>query len=548
MPGGGFWGTAREEEWHRRKDREYAREQQIRNQETANRQALIEQHDDEMQAKDHVLNLTKRMLVVCRRQSPAKVTGSSIEEEEHVQTVVKCEHVKDDDAKMPANKKPRVAINQESEVPHSNQEAGEPLQVQVPDTATSSSTSDPTVSVAIQENLLALSYAMFDTLYETNSFQPKPFCEYLIGVGQRIMAEQIALAAVEKSRGRASDVRYVLFELVPNSADPNVLVNQVTTELEKRSNPSDMRSTGRDEGKQVLAEWHALRGNTDAAFQAASTVHDEKDRLQKCIPLLEGKAERKEQLRKACRRFCNERVIGVFSDEEWPDFLMSIDLPAVGDFCYHWQPDIMDYLDYAANQLSHQAGKLVAEKVLEELVRTKFPKRSSTLPGPSRVRQDSDVRASIIESRRDGYKIDMRSLSDIGKEIHSNSRVTALLKTLAVDPNEILVKILSQAIEGFANNDCPINHRDLIVTYKCSRCRDAMGDGTELLALLLALRQHELTKTDPRFLALGLLGTNPATALQRRGFSQHAVDALLSDMTADKLMRQVAMPNAATSK
>jgi hypothetical protein len=69
MWGGGFWGTAREEQWHRRKEKEAQREEVIRSQEEAQRRSLQAYHTEQVQSKENVLELTRRMLSVARNES-----------------------------------------------------------------------------------------------------------------------------------------------------------------------------------------------------------------------------------------------------------------------------------------------------------------------------------------------------------------------------------------------------------------------------------------------------------------------------------------------
>jgi hypothetical protein len=59
---GGFWGTAREDAWHRRKLRYYEREDQKRMEEKRRLDNVAAHHQKEMNQKDRILDLTKRML------------------------------------------------------------------------------------------------------------------------------------------------------------------------------------------------------------------------------------------------------------------------------------------------------------------------------------------------------------------------------------------------------------------------------------------------------------------------------------------------------
>ena len=65
-------------------------------------------------------------------------------------------------------------------------------------------------------------------------------------MGERGLAEEIALAAVEKSMGEKSDVTYLLHELMLHANDQESLTNRVTELLE--------RDNTNVEGKQELID------------------------------------------------------------------------------------------------------------------------------------------------------------------------------------------------------------------------------------------------------------------------------------------------------
>jgi hypothetical protein len=207
----------------------------------------------------------------------------------------------------------------------------------------------------VKENLLGLSYAMFDTLYGTKAFDPLPFCQFLVKCGEHALAEEIALAAVEKSCGEARAVHFVLYDLVPNSVLPDDLVQRLTDSL--------IQSI--EEGKQVLIAWQRENGNTEAAFKAALRISDRSERFRAAVPLLEDKPERRKLLKETCPTLCGPNVIGVFSDTDWPQFLLSVKIVDIS-FGRHYNafaPGV--YIDYAANKMKVEDGKIVAVKVLK---------------------------------------------------------------------------------------------------------------------------------------------------------------------------------------
>ena len=182
-----FWGTPRQEQWQRRKEKEYERERQIRREEQNVQSNIQQRHEDGLKAKDNVLRLTQNLLSVSRGREVAAADGNT--------SIIERDNSNN-------NNRKRARINppmEEEEEDHRK----------------------------IQDNLLCLSYAMYDTLFGTKHFNPKSFCDFLIQSGARSVAEEVALAAIEKTNGSAATVRYVLEQLVPKSQDHENLVSLV---------------------------------------------------------------------------------------------------------------------------------------------------------------------------------------------------------------------------------------------------------------------------------------------------------------------------------
>ena len=60
----GFWGTHREKAWHKRKDREYQRKAEVRQDEGKNLERASAQHKADINDKEHVLKVSRRLLKV----------------------------------------------------------------------------------------------------------------------------------------------------------------------------------------------------------------------------------------------------------------------------------------------------------------------------------------------------------------------------------------------------------------------------------------------------------------------------------------------------
>jgi hypothetical protein len=517
MWGGGFWGTPREEEWRRKKERDQAREEQIRYQEQRHCISLQQRHEEKIKSKDNVLDLTRRILSVARAEEERKRVNTAVDE--------------DDDRKPSvAAKRPRVAIKEENPVPDfasSNAEMNNPVE----------DSSKPKILDSIRENLLGLSYAMFDSLFATNSFQAKPFCTFLLKSGERSLAEQIAVAAVEKSFGDETSVRFILQELVPNSQEPEELVKWLTQILERRDTE--------EVGKKVLLEWQVQHGNTEAAFKAALQIKDEMERVKQALPLLEDRVERGQQLKQACKRVCGEDIIGVFSDTDWPVFLASVEIPKSRSLhsSFYSAPKLSVYIDYAAKKMNRTDGMNVAIQVLERNLRNKFDVQEAglsgaSLPGPSAVKTIGCVCENLEMARQKALDLASQSLSDIQTELCMVSEVQNGLETLGIDILDVLVNVVKSKLGCLPQeNECKIRHRDGVIAYKCPKCRDAMYAVVLYLGLVLSIRQHDLTKGDHRFLAIGYEG-NILTSF-RKGYNIHpdAVSALMGDNKPEDFAR-----------
>jgi hypothetical protein len=240
MWGGGFWGTQREEHWRRRKEREeeatlhqelhakdnvlpllthhnimlsVARQEQIGGDDTMRtinskkRNTRAAMRSDENQLGP---GKKKRRLVTVKKEEE-----SAVKKEENEGGLGKNEYEPEDSRKPPAT------VKKEEEDETEEKEDGGKLEVvqesrDVKSITPNSSSAQQEAACAIQENLLALSYAMFDTLFGTKNFDPKPFCYFLIRSGERALAEEIALAALELPCGSiVSQVSFVLDELLP---------------------------------------------------------------------------------------------------------------------------------------------------------------------------------------------------------------------------------------------------------------------------------------------------------------------------------------------
>jgi len=521
MWGGGFWGTDREEQWRRRKAKEYKRESQIRGEEDDVRGRLIEQHQEDLQSKDNVLHLTRQMLSVSRsrEESACHNTGDDDDDDDD-------DDDNDEARKMPAAKRPRVnddAVGSELGVTTTTDK-----QTQNAASIKTERKADP-----IQENLLCLSYAMFDSLFGTDSFNPKSFCGFLLTSGARSLAEEIGLAAIENSNGKPCNVSYVLDNLVPGAADPGDLVARVKVLLEHRE--------ASDAGRAVLLDWQIQHGDTEAAFQSALKITDQTTLVKRCLPLLEGKEERRRRLKEASPRLCSDFVTSPFADSEWPDFLASVDLPNVHRYEYReWQPSLKIYLKYAATSMLPSAGTRVGSHAVANCVRSAsnrlhYSNDRDSFGGISSVRSEDLARASIISKRKEATKEMDKALMDVHNMMVLDEEVKGYLQKLFIVPLDILAQEIDK-VSKIPQSGCNVGHRTLFIAYKCSKCREGFGKATKMLGTLVGARQHDTTRDNARFTAIGLDG-DPGSVLKKLGYHPAAVDAMLFEVDTATLKK-----------
>ena len=204
---------------------------------------------------------------------------------------------------------------------------------------------------SVRENLLALSYAMFDILYGIESFDPRLLVSFLVRQGETSLAEEIGLAALEKISGDPNIVRLILDDLLPQSSDAEELARSVEKKL---SSSNSMKN----EGKSALVKWQASRGNNKAAFEAALLLENKFERFNKALPL-ETTEDCKRKLKESCCTVLTYRVIGGFEGDDWYDFVISH--PATRNYIRNgWDISLGAYINHAATSMETEKGTNVA--------------------------------------------------------------------------------------------------------------------------------------------------------------------------------------------
>jgi hypothetical protein len=460
---------------------------------------MVQRHQEQLFQKDQVFHLTRRMLQVARSKgaSSSEQDGDNSHHEDNHRKRARVEVKTEDDRQVEED---REVGSSEPAAVVSSAEAREEGMDQGENVRDESPAKNP-----VQENLLALSYAMFDTLFGTESFDPRNFCNFLIRTGERQLAEEIALAALEKSGGAPKTVEYLLHELVVQSKDPELLVKR-TKEY--------VLGLYHCEGKGVLSKWQESQGDSYGAFETAVSLPDVVDCLRAAIPLATT-VERREKLKQSCKGLINP-AIAPYKDEEWPGFVMhALDMEppektGYGDNYFTWMPSLKVNFGFAAS-IGHERGREVIAKSLETALYKHFTAVSSNLDlGPSST---SDPRQSVLGKKTDRQKELADALNSVETKVLAKGELMQILQDYHVDPLQHLAKIIGDqlGIGMLVRNDCPtVRHRDFKAAFKCTKCRAAFYTSASKLGYLLAIRKHITTRDSPFFAAIGLDFPNAA--------------------------------------
>jgi hypothetical protein len=570
----GFWGTHREDAWHRRKAKEYERESAIRREGEQSVVRVNALHNAQLEQQQGILHIARGLIrdarhdAACAKmknnnaaQTTKRCASSSMinvaslnndadddddgqEKEGYDDTKIKRLKMDDEEAVVVAEEvvsdmhsarqlpdavlsssaglngqgvvklpEPDVPMDYSSHVvadntklpPDSIQSAPPPAIV--PDAAAASSSSstllinmnEKQAEESVRENLLALSYAMFDTLYGCRSFQPSSFVQFLVNTaGERGLAEEIALAAIEKSHGSLEHVQLVLDQLVPQSNDAQQLVESLSAILGQQSGAA---SVG---GKDYLAQWHLQQGNSDQAFAAALLMKGsnnvnmdsrkgEVDVLTHALPLTTT-AARRQELKATCPWLLSKNVIGVFTDEEWPDFMSSCMPFTANRLSGSYDPKLESYVLFAAsNKVTAPRNVAIAAYYLDKVIASGLHDNNrNPRPIAGASFRNSHTNALIQEfvsiktHKHDSTK---KAISDLDSEL-SKDTVRAALQTIGLDAKQELIARIGKLITLPPVNECLSKHKNNTIALKCTKCKKAHIELAANLGLVQALREH----------------------------------------------------------
>jgi hypothetical protein len=203
-----FWGTPREEEWRRRKAREQERESAIRSEGQHQLRYMAASHADEIKEKEGVLDIARGLLSDARYDSQVAHSRTAPVRKETPDEVKSNENDSGDEDYSGRKRRAVKSESGDAKRPRIKKEDDESGNDEGQAMATTTENREKQAEESVREHLLALSYAMFDTLYGTTSFQPKPFCQFLVKNGEMALAEQIAWQQSRNHVKRANAVPY----------------------------------------------------------------------------------------------------------------------------------------------------------------------------------------------------------------------------------------------------------------------------------------------------------------------------------------------------
>jgi hypothetical protein len=445
MFGGGFWGTPREDAWHRRKEKEAQREGVIHAEERQRLISVRSAHAREMETQRQELVITKNLLRGTRRVAKRK---------------------RDDNAEEGTgdeeSSKPAAAENAKEE--DSKEELCE-----------------------IRESLLALSYAMFDTLYDKLTFNSAPFVKFLLKQGEFALAEQIALCGLSKSNADGKDVSFIVEELLAISDDPDHLVEKIQEELSGQG--------AKKSGNDALVKWLLSKGREDEAFSTILLHPDENANFISAFSMATT-PERRLQLAKKCPRLLSNNNIGCFPDGQWLPFIQFLNnrqnlakrLENSSKTCSRgWNIEPKEYLLYAEKTRNAALGQYAVDRMLES---SRIPSMIDLDDHSNLLRHKEDTLANTAIYVRGKVAQQMRNeLKELNAIVETKEMQTAL-RTLVIDPRQCFAKRMMKLFPIPTTTCCTSRHAQISTAQKCATCRLTFNKLAAFVGAASVLRQE----------------------------------------------------------
>jgi hypothetical protein len=486
MFGGGFWGTPREDEWRRRKEKEDAREHVIRTEEQKRLDNVCSEHKQEMEAKRQELAIAKNLLHGTRGVARGR-------DNEEGGTAV-------DESKPTAAQK-RKLDNSEDE------------------------------TWMIRENLLALSYAMFDTLYDKPTFDSAPFVKFLLKQGDVALAEQIALSGLHKSKADGKDVSFILEELLPVSGEPDHLVQKIQEELSGEA--------AKKSGNAALMNWFLSNGKEEDAFATILLHPDQKEVFLSAFSMATT-PERRSQLAARCPRFLSGNTVGCFPDGQWLPFIQFLHkrknlaerLENITNY-RDWEIEPKEYLFYAGQTNNSTVGQYA----LDCMLKSKIPSMLEPDGYSSVIRHTSGTLAYMAGYVRDQAAQQMRKELEQFTKLAETKEIQATLRKLTIDPMHEFAQRMMQLFPTPTTTCCSTHHKKIRTAEHCATCRNIFYKLAAFVGVASVLRQEIAPRLVQEYgLAWPILRQDGTWSLPVNEHTESAMSALFGTLEQRQLV------------
>jgi hypothetical protein len=441
MFGGGFWGTPREDEWRRRKSKEHERECAIHAEEEQRLLSIRSAHAREIETQRQELVTTKHLLRGTRRAKRAR-----------------------DDAEEGTG----------------NEESSKPAAAQ----KTKQEEGSKEDMWETRESLLALSYAMFDTLYDKPTFDSAPFVKFLLKQGEVALAEQIALCGLTKSNADGKDVSFILEELLPISDEPDYLVERIQEELSGQ----EAKKSGND----ALVNWLLSKEREEEAFSTILLHPDAKTCFLSAFSMATT-PERRLQLAKKCPRILSDDKIGCFPDGQWLPFIQFLNkrqslaerLENISHY-RDWNVEPKEYLLYAEKTRNAVLGQYAVDRMLE----SRIPSMLDPDGYCYLLRHKENTLAKTAIHVRETVAQQMRKeLEQLNKIVETKETQTALRK-LDIDPRQGFADRMMKLFPIPTSTCCSTRHAEIRTAQNCATCRHAFNKFAAFVGAASVLRRE----------------------------------------------------------
>jgi hypothetical protein len=440
MFGGGFWSTPREDEWRRRRSKEHERECAIRDEEEQRLLSVRSAHAREMETQRQELVITKNLLRGTRRAKRER-----------------------DDAGEGAG----------------NEESSRPTAAQ----KTKQEQGSKEDMWETRESLLALSYAMFDTLYDKPTFDSAPFVKFLLKQGEVALAEQIALCGLEKSNADGKNVSFILEELLPISDEPDHLVEKIQEELSEKA--------AKKSGNDTLVNWLLSKEREEEAFSTILLHPNAKTSFLSAFSMATT-PERRLQLAKKCPRILSDNTIGCFPDGQWLPFIRFLNkrqslaerLEKYSDY-RDWNVEPKEYLLYAVKTSNAALGQYAVDRMLE----SRIPSMLNPDGYCYLLRHKENTPSKTAIHVRDQVAQQMRKELGQLNEIVETKEMQNALRTLDINPRQGFADRMMRLFPIPTTTCCPTRHAEIRTAQNCATCRHAFNKFAAFVGAASVLRR-----------------------------------------------------------